>query len=145
MSIYNIPTSFNNVSVGPYVIDNFTVNSNGFSNTLANGTLALPGVYGQGTTILSVDLCAPTTNLNSILNGNNFTLWAYNNLGASGTRTLYQAIGTLAHATGVDMGKTLPADSWLVLGAQVSMGSSNVPIGAVVKYLTLTQTQGQSW
>jgi hypothetical protein len=149
MSIIPITTEFRNVSVGPYVIDEFWVNEQGFQTTLSSSNVTLPGLYGRGTTILSCNLIAPGTGLNSVLPaGQTLTLFALNNLGGpSGTRVLYNALGTNTTICGTGLGGTLPADSWLTLQLNNSLanGATGNALGLAVKYTNLTQTQPRGY
>jgi hypothetical protein len=150
MSIQNITTAFNHVSVGPYVVDEFWVNSGGLSATTAGSTLAFPGVYGQGVTIQSVSLIAPGVSggVNTVLGGQSVSLYAFNNSqntmsvynATQSARVLYTALGTLSNSPGNGLGLTLPAESWLVGQLNsASAGPSGQTLGVVVKYTTLSQ------
>ena len=143
MSIQDVSTSFYNLSAGPYVQTDFNVNNQGFAMT-QSATLALPGLYGQGCTILSCSLLSPTTDLATLLGGTGAVsvIATSNNASTSGTRVLYTAIGT-GSTPGTGLGQTLPADSWLQLaytGPGSLTGTAN-QIGLVVQWTKLTQTQ----
>lgn len=147
MSIIPITTAFRNVSVGPYVVDEFWVNQEGFQSTAASSLVTLPGLYGQGTTILSCSLIAPNVGAGNVLGANSATVYALNNLGnASGTRKLYDALGTAVCNPGTGLGATLPADSWLTLALNgTGTTSTGQAIGLAVKYTNLTQTQSRGY
>lgn len=148
MSIIPITTAFRNVSVGPYVVDEFWVNENGFASTAANSNVTLPGLYGQGTTILSCSLLAPGTGATNVIAGANVKVFALNNLGgSSGTRVLYDALGTGVSTPGTGLGGTLPADSWLTLqlNSGATSSATGQAIGLAVKYCNLTQTQPRGY
>lgn len=140
MSILPIPTSFRNISVGPYVLNEFWVNDKGFTSTTSGSTVTLPGLYGSGCSILSCDLIAPGVGLQGALGSATVVLTAKNNLATP--LTLYSQLSTGSAIPGTGLGSSLPADSWLELS---STGGNAVPtgqaIGLVVQYTTLTQTQ----
>ncbi len=149
MSIQNITTAFNHVSVGPYVVDEFWVAAGGFSATAPGATLAFPGLYGQGVTIQSVSLVAPGVSggVQAALGGNTLSLYAYNNAqntmsvnnATASAKMLYESLGTGSVNPGAGLGQTLPADSWLV--AQIQQGTVPVgqTLGVSVKYGKLSQ------
>lgn len=149
MSIQNITTAFNHVSVGPYVVDEFWAAAGGFGATSSGSTLAFPGVYGQGVTIQSVSLIAPGVSggLNGVLNGQTLSLYAYDNrmntlsvTGATGlAKVLYTALGPTQSNPGPGLGQTLPADSWLVAQIQNNTVNPNLTLGVCVKYTKLSQ------
>ena len=150
MSILNVSTAFTNVSRGPYVIDEFWVNTEGFSATGSSGnpaTLALPGLYGQGCSILSCSLLTPGKDGADVIGGNGLKVTAQSNLpGSSGTRVLYKALGTGTVTVGSGLGATLPGDSWIELAATgIPLGGTGQDIGLVVKYTNLTQTQRRGY
>uniref|UniRef100_A0A6C0KSP1 Uncharacterized protein n=1 Tax=viral metagenome TaxID=1070528 RepID=A0A6C0KSP1_9ZZZZ len=147
MSIIPITTAFRNVSVGPYVVDEFWVNENGFNSTAALTNVTLPGLYGQGTTILSCSLLAPGTGVTNVLGSSAVKVFALNNLGSSsGTRVLYDALGVSTNTPGTGLGGTLPADSWLTLQLTADPGkATGQAIGLAVKYTNLTQTQPRGY
>ena len=146
MSILNVSTAFTNVSRGPYVIDDFWVNTEGFSATGAQ-TLALPGLYGQGVSILSCSLVTPGTGAAAVIGATALQVWAQSNLpGSSGIRVLYDALGTGNVQNGSGLGATLPGDSWIVLShSNVPVTGTGLDIGLCVKYTNLTQTQPRGY
>lgn len=150
MSILNVSTAFTNVSRGPYVIDEFWVNTDGFASATTGQTLALPGLYGQGVSILSCSLLAPGTGagVEDVLGANTVKVKAKSNLtDASGIRVLYNALGTGTVSCGSGLGATLPGDSWIVLenNGAVEVSQTGKAIGLAVKYINLTQTQNRGY
>jgi len=148
MSILNVTTAFTNVSRGPYVIDEFWVNTEGFTSTQANQTLALPGLFGQGCSILSCSLLTPNTGSENVLGASTLKVRAKSNLPlGSGVRILYNALGTGTNSCGSGLGATLPGDSWIELEANTALpfDGTGQDIGLVVKYTNLTQTQRRGY
>ena len=151
MSIINVDTSFVNVSVGPYIIDNFYVNTKGFTAGASGAQLALPGLYDQGASILSCSLVCPTGIAGAAgypLNNGVVSVTATGN--AAPGVVLYSALGTGVSSPSGALGATLPQDSWLVLtytGSNAAANTpnalvtTNVPIGLCVKWTKLTETQ----
>jgi hypothetical protein len=151
MSIINVDTSFVNVSVGPYVIDEFWVNTKGFSTGSSGATLVLPGLYDQGASILSCSLVCPTGAAGVAgypLNNGVVSITATGN--AQAGVVLYSALGTGVSSPSGALGATLPQDSWLVLTYTGSspinttpnaLVTTNVPVGLCVKWTKLTETQ----
>lgn len=145
MSILNIDTSFVNVSVGPYIIDEFWVNSKGFLTAGTGDTIALPGLYDQGASILSCSLVAPgNTGLSTLLGAQSVSVTATGN--AAPGIVLYSALGTGVSAPSGGLGRTLPQDSWLQLAVNSFAGATQTaltgaPVGLVVKWTKLTETQ----
>ena len=148
MSVINVDTSFVNVSVGPYVIDEFWVNTKGFTSGASGTQVALPGLYDQGATILSCSLVCPTGTpgpAGSPLNGGIVSVTATGN--ASAGVVLYSALGTGVSSPSGGLGATLAQDSWLVLtytgstAGAAQVASTGIPIGLCVKWTKLTETQ----
>lgn len=148
MSIINVDSSFVNVSAGPYVIDNFYVNTKGFTASASGTQLVIPGLYDQGASILSCSLVCPTAGgATSVLNNGVVSVVATGN--AQAGVVLYSALGTAVSNPSAGLGATLPQDSWLVLtytGATPDPASNAVAgtgkaIGLCVKWTKLTETQ----
>jgi len=145
MSILNIDTSFVNVSVGPYIIDEFWVNSKGFLTAGTGDTIALPGLYDQGASVLSCSLVAPgNTGMVNLLGDKTVSVTATGN--AAPGIVLYSALGTGVSAPSGGLGSTLPQDSWLQLSVNAYAGATAsaltaAPVGLVVKWTKLTETQ----
>ena len=151
MSIINVDTSFVNVSVGPYVIDEFWVNTKGFTAGASGTQLALPGLYDQGASILSCSLVCPTGVAGVAgypLNNGVVSITATGNARAG--VVLYSALGTGVSSPSGALGATLPQDSWLVLtytgsspapATPNALVTTNVPVGLCVKWTKLTETQ----
>lgn len=145
MSIQNVATSFVNVSDAPYVIDEAWINNVGLAATAAGTTLAFPGLYPQGSSILSVHLCSPETALAQNLGQGVIQVWATG--GVVGNVLVLDTV-TLANPAGVPgvgLGSTLPQDSWLYASLQYAAtggaGLTGKALGVVVKWTKLTQTQ----
>ena len=147
MSILPITTAYRNISSAPYVVDEFWVNEQGFTSTASGSNVTLPGLFGQGCTILSCNLISPGNSITNVLGGATVGVYAINNLGgASGSRVLYSALGTGTQAAGAGLGGTLPADSWLTLrNVDNALDTSGKAIGLAVKYTNLTQTQPRGY
>ena len=144
MSINNVDTSFVNVSVGPYIIDQFWVNTKGFTAGRTGDTLVLPGLYDQGASILSCSLICPDgSGAVGVLGDGAVRVVATGN--AAPGVVLYSAVGTGVFSPSGGLGATLPQDSWLQLsfqtGATVVTAAINQPIGLCVKWTKLTETQ----
>jgi len=146
----NVDTSFVNVSVGPYIIDEFWVNTKGFTQSASGSRVALPGLYDQGATILACSLMCPS-GASNVLNNGVVSITATGN--AVNGVVLYSALGTAVNSPSGALGATLPQDSWLVLtytgaatagaqeGVQNALATTGAPIGLVVKWTKLTETQ----
>ena len=145
MSIINVDTSFVNVSAGPYVIDEFYVNTKGFTAGTTGDTLALPGLYDQGASILSCSLVCPVAGGAATVLGNGSVVVTATGNAQAGV-VLYSALGTGVSSPSAGLGATLPQDSWLVLsfnssGASTGTAAPNSAIGLCVKWTKLTETQ----
>ena len=145
MSIINVDTSFVNVSVGPYIIDNFYVNTKGFTAGVTGDTLVIPGLYDQGASILSCSLLCPTAGGAGAVLGNGSVVVTATGNAAPGV-VLYSALGTGVSSPSAALGSTLPQDSWLVLsfnssGASTGTAAPNKAVGLCVKWTKLTETQ----
>jgi hypothetical protein len=145
-NIINVDTSFVNVSVGPYIIDNFYVNTKGFTASSSGSQVALPGLYDQGATILSCSLLCPTNGgAATVLQGGVVRVTATGN--ATAGVVLYSALGTGVSSPSGGLGARLPQDSWLQLtytGATAGAAqtcTTGAAIGLCVKWTKLTETQ----
>jgi hypothetical protein len=145
-SIINVDTSFVNVSVGPYIIDNFYVNTKGFTQSASGSQVVLPGLYDQGASILSCSLLCPTGGgAATVLQGGIVSITATGN--AAPGVVLYSALGTAVSSPSGGLGATLPQDSWLQLtytGATAGAAqtcTTGAAIGLCVKWTKLTETQ----
>jgi hypothetical protein len=144
-NIINVDTSFVNVSVGPYVIDEFWINTKGFTAAALGSQLALPGLYNESATILSCSLICPT----GVPGAAGYPLGdGVVRVTATGNATagvvLYSALGTGVSSPSAGLGSSLPQDSWIVLtydGPQGALVTPNVPVGLCVKWTKLTETQ----
>jgi hypothetical protein len=145
MSIQDVATSFVNVSVGPYVIDECWFNNKGFTQTGAQ-SLILPGLYPQGSSIVSLHVLSTQTALSANLNQASLQIWA---TGSATDGVLLLDTITYQNVSGnpqTGLGQTLPQDSWLYAtfsGAGTSLpGMTGKSLGVAVKWTKLTQTQG---
>jgi hypothetical protein len=143
-NIINVDTSFVNVSVGPYIIDEFWVNTKGFTTGGTGEVLALPGLYDQGASILSCSLICPTAGGAGTVLGNGSVVVTATGNAAPGV-VLYSALGTGVSSPSGALGATLPQDSWLQLtfNSSVNTGTAapNKAVGLCVKWTKLTETQ----
>ena len=139
MSIQPISTAFRNISVPFTVQDEFWVNTQGFTTNATGTNLTFPGVYPQGSTILSVSPLTPGLNSQGQTLTANYQILALNNAGAP----LFLYTGSRAGVqVGPGLGSTLPADSWLtmqLLDGNMPTFYTGQSMGVNVRYTTLTQ------
>ena len=97
-------------------------------DTIVGGdTFAVPGLYGQGSTILNAHLIGTGATL-----ANYFRVEAYGNTGTtagSGVTllgTLYSSLGTGAAFPGAQLASKLGQDCWLTMAATENINSTNV-------------------
>ena len=99
-------------------------------------TFAVPGLYGQGSTILNAHLIGTGATL-----ANYFRVEAYGNTGTtagSGVTllgTLYSSLGTGAAFPGAQLASKLGQDCWLTMAATENINSTNV--GLCVQFTDL--------
>ena len=90
-------------------------------------TFAVPGLYGQGSTILSAALIGTGATL-----ANYFRVEAFGNTGTtagSGVTllgTLYSSLSTSGAFPGVKLASKLSQDCWLTIAPDVDVGATNV-------------------
>jgi hypothetical protein len=101
---------------------------------VANTAVNVPGLYGQGNTILDACLLGTGATKTSY-----FRVEAYGNNSTNGVAafigTLYSSLGTSGRYPGSQLGSALPKDAWLVMTPTDAADSTDV--GLSVSYTNL--------